>query len=218
MSKSNIFFNVDTQQDFFNDEGLDIPNNESILKNLSILSEYVKTNNLKTIHSIRWFKEDSDFFSEMPDYRKTLPKHCLKDTKGARFINETAPFNYFLVNWEDDNLSFPEIHRNSNIVVTKKTQSLFEGNSFSEALINNLGVPFMERPTFYLYGVDVGKTALELLMRGYTVYIVNDANINVNGQPFKKEDIIAQVMGPDSDVAPKEVLELKTILTKELID
>ena len=56
MSKSNIFFNVDTQQDFFNDEGLDIPNNESILKNLSILSEYVKTNNLKTIHSIRWFK------------------------------------------------------------------------------------------------------------------------------------------------------------------
>ena len=51
MSNSNIFFNVDTQQDFFNREGVDIPNNESILENLSLISEFLKKHNLKTIHS-----------------------------------------------------------------------------------------------------------------------------------------------------------------------
>ncbi len=217
MSNSNIFFNVDTQQDFFNREGVDIPNNESILENLSLISEFLKKQNLKTIHSIRWFNLDSDFFSEMPDYKKKFPKHCIKDSKGARFIGQTAPIDYFLMNWEDNNVMFPEIHNNTNIVVTKKHPNLFEGNSFSEALINNLGVPFMERPTFYLFGVDVGETALSLLRRGYTVYIVSDANIRINGQPFAKENIINSGINPETGTQAKEVVDLKFITTKELI-
>jgi nicotinamidase-related amidase len=213
-----VFFNVDTQQDFFNRDSVDIPNGESILDNLALISQYVSKNNLKTVHSIRWFKEDSEFFSEMPDYREKLPKHCVKDTKGARFIKETAPVNYFLINWEGGNLVFPEIHRNSNIVVTKKTKDFFMGNSFSEALINNLGIPIMQRPVFYLYGVDVGDTALSLLRRGYVVYVVSDANININGQVFKKEDIISAAFNPELNTQVKEVLDLNFITTKELIN
>lgn len=214
---SNIFFNVDTQQDFFSRDCIDIPNGESVLKNLSIVSNFLKEKNIKTIHSIRWFKPDSNFFSELPDYKKSFPKHCLIDTKGARFINETAPTNYFLINWIDGNLIFPEIHNNTNIVVTKKSSSLFEGNTFTEALINNLGVPFMERPSFYLFGVDVGGTALELLRRGYTVNIIEDANININGQPFKKEDIITDKINPETGNQVKETLNLKFITINDVL-
>lgn len=217
MSNTKIFFNVDTQQDFFNIEGIDIPNNESILNNLLLISDYLKKNNLKTIHSIRWFNSESDFFSEMPDYKKKLPKHCIKDTKGARFISQTAPQDYFLMNWEDSNIMFPEIHNNTNIVVTKKHPNFFEGNSFSEALINNLGVPFMERPTFYLFGIEIDDTALSLLRRGYTVYIISDANIKLNGQTFKKENIINSGVDPETGTQAKEVVDLKFITTKELI-
>lgn len=215
--ESKIFFNVDTQQDFFDRDGIDIPNNESILENLTKIINHTKNRNIKTIHTVRWFNLDSNFFSEMPDYNKKLPKHCVKDTKGARFINQTAPMDYFLMNWEDNNIVFPEIHNNRNVVVTKKTPDLFEGNTFSEALINNLGVPLMERPTFYLFGVQIGETALSLLRRGYVVYIVSDANINLNGQPFKKEDIISGTINPETGNQAKEVIELNFISTNELL-
>jgi nicotinamidase-related amidase len=218
MENTKIFFNIDTQQDFFDRDSLDIPNGESILNNLKSVSEYLKSEKIKTIHTIRWFTEDSNFFSEMPDYTTKLPKHCIKDSKGARFINQTAPIGYFLMDWVGGNLVFPEIHRNLNIVVTKKSPNIFEGNSFSEALINNLGIPIMQRPSFYLYGVSVGDTALSLLRRGYSVTIISDANINLDGQLFKKEDIIENAINPETGKQANETLPLNFITTKELID
>lgn len=213
-----VFFCVDSQQDFFKEGLIDIPNNESILSNLDLLTQVAKTNGVKTVSSIRWFKEDSPFFSEIPDYREKLPKHCVKDTKGARFINQTAPEDFYLLNWESPNgLAFQHIHSNRNIVVTKKVDELFEGNSFFESIIHNLGVPFMERPTFVVYGVEIGKTVLGLLKRGYTVSVVDDANININGQPFKKEDVIKSQVSPDADIKPKEVIDLNFIRTKDFL-
>jgi nicotinamidase-related amidase len=218
MCASFVFFNVDTQQDFFKDGLVDIPMSETILENLERITKVASEKGIKTVSSIRWFKEDSNFFSELPNYNDTYPKHCLKDTKGARFINQTAPDQFYLLNWESPNgLAFQHIHSNRNIVITKKVPELFEGNSFFESIIHNLGVPFMERPTFVVYGVDIGKTVLGLLKRGYTVLVVSDANVNLNGQPFKKEDIIPKVGSPDADIKPKEVLELNYITTKELI-
>tara|TARA_R100001509_G_scaffold138480_2_gene92674 strand:+ start:1778 stop:2443 length:666 start_codon:yes stop_codon:yes gene_type:complete len=218
MTNNQIFFNIDTQQDFFDRECVDIPNGESVLENLKSISNYLRDNQIKTIHTIRWFIEDSEFFSEMPDYKTKFPKHCIKDTKGSRFISQTAPIGYFLINWEGGDLVFPEIHRNTNIVVTKKNTDLFGGNSFSEALINNLGIPMMQRPSFYLYGVSVGSTALSLLRRGYSVTVISDANINLDGQVFKKEDIINSTINPETGKQVNEVLPLNFITTKELID
>lgn len=212
-----VVFNIDTQQDFFEGGLVDIPNHESILSNLEKISKVCKDNGTKVISTIRWFKDDSEFFSEMPDYRETFPKHCIKDTKGARFINQTAPDRYFLLNWEGGNLNFPEIHKNNNVVVTKKSLDVFEGNQYFDAIIHNLGVPFMERPHYIVYGVEVGPTVLGLLRRGYEVTVVSDANINTNGQPFKKEDIITQQTSPDADIKPKEVLALNFITTENLV-
>ena len=217
MNNNFVFFNVDSQQDFFTGGSVNIPNNESILKNLDLVSKAAEKNNIKTISTIRWYNTDSEFFSEMPDYRVTFPIHCIKDSKGARFITETAPTRYFLMNWEDPNgLLFPEIQKNRNIVVTKKVEDVFEGNSYFESLTHNLGIPFMARPHFVVYGVEIGKTVFGLLKRGYEVSIISDANINTNGQPFKKEDIIAKQPTHD-DVTPKESIDLNYLTTRELI-
>ena len=101
--------------------------------------------------------------------------------------------------------------------MTKKSLDVFEGNQYFDAIIHNLGVPFMERPHYIVYGVEVGPTVLGLLRRGYEVTVVSDANINTNGQPFKKEDIITQQVSPDADIKPKEVLALNFITTEKLV-
>jgi len=217
MSNNFVFFCVDTQQDLFSGGNVNIPNNESIIPNLQAITDAAEKNNIKTISTIRWFSDDSDIFSEMPDYRETFPKHCIIDTKGARFIDAVAPKRYFLMNWANPNgLAFPEIHKNRCIVVTKKVMDVFEGNSYFEALTHNLGIPFMARPHFVVYGVDIGTTVLGLLRRGYTVSVISDANINSNGQTFNKEDIIAK-QPTHEDIVPKEVLDLNYITTLELI-
>jgi nicotinamidase-related amidase len=212
-----VFFNIDTQQDFFDVNCVDIPNGESIIDNLEKITNFTKEKNIKVVSTIRWFKEDSNFFSETPDYRENFPIHCVKDTKGARFINQTSPDKYFLLNWDGGNLVFPEIHNNRNIVVTKKEISVFEGNPYFESVVHNLGIPFMARPNFVLYGVDVGKTALGLLRRGYSVSVVVDANIDINGQKFKKENIIAEQTSGDTDIKPKELLDLNFVKTEDIL-
>lgn len=212
-----VFFNVDTQQDFFDPNMIDIPSGESIHTNLEKITKLSQEKNIKVVSSIGWFDEDSKFFSEMPDYQKTFPPHCIKNTKGARFINQTAPKRYFLLDWEEGNLVLPEIHNNQHIVITKKEKDIFKGNTYFESIVHNLGVPFMARPNFVLYGVDVGPTALGLLRRGYSVSIVIDANINVDGQKFKKENIIVKQTNGDTDVKPKEILDLNFITTEDIL-
>lgn len=213
-----IVFKIDLQQDFFTNGSVDIPNNESILEKVKLLSDFCEKSGVKTINTIRWFKSDSDFFSEMPDYTKTYPVHCVKDTKGARFINEAAPSQYFLLNWDGGNLIFPEIHSNNNIVVTKKQIDVFDGNPYFESLIHNLGVPMMERPHYIVYGIDVGKTVLGLLRRGYKVSVIKDVTINSNGQFFKKEDIITPKASPDPDIKPKENVDLDFITSSDFFN
>lgn len=213
-----VFFNVDTQQDFFNRESVDIPNGDSIFNNLELITKTAEQKNIKVINSLRWFKSDSSFFSTVPDYKLTFPTHCIKDTKGARFIDQTSPSKYFLLNWDGGNLVFPEIHKNRDIVITKKEINVFEGNPYFQSVIHNLGIPFMARPNFILYGVDVGLTALGLLRLGYSVSVVTDANLNVDGQKFQKENIIPEQSGGDFDIKPKEILELNFITTQDILN
>ena len=48
--------------------------------------------------------------------------------------------------------------------------------------------------------------------------VISDANINLDGQVFKKEDIINSTINPETGKQVNEVLPLSFITTKELID
>lgn len=215
-----IFFNVNTQRDFFNGT-YNIPSIENITNNLNDITQYAKINNVKVISTVGWYPPNAKHLSDSPNYRDTFPKHCIMNTEGAKFLKETSPENYFLMDWNSQSgLQFHELHNNNNIVVTKKTRDFFEGNTYSESLIHNLGIPIMQRPIFLIYGVDIGPTVLGLLKRGYSVKVVNDANRNLNGMPFKKSDIIDekqnpypdQIVGPLVDETPLQFLSTKTLL------
>tara|TARA_B100001287_G_C22523230_1_gene453745 strand:- start:49 stop:723 length:675 start_codon:yes stop_codon:yes gene_type:complete len=215
-----IFFNVNTQRDFF-EGSYKIPSAEHILNNLSDLTQYAKINNVKVVSTVGWYTSEAEHLSDTPDYNKTFPKHCLMNTEGAKFLRETSPESYFLMDWNSpQGIQFHDLHENNNVVVTKKTRDFFEGNTYSESLIHNLGIPIMQRPTFLVYGVDIGPTVLGLLRRGYSVKVVEDANRNFNGIPFRKDDVIDKKQSPYLEQQSVNVVDetpLQFITTKNVI-
>tara|TARA_R110000822_G_scaffold239237_3_gene369076 strand:- start:400 stop:1086 length:687 start_codon:yes stop_codon:yes gene_type:complete len=216
-----IFFNINTQRDFFEGGTYKIPSVEHILTNLNDITQYAKMRGAKVVSTVGWYHPNSKFLSDTPNYNKTYPKHCIMNTEGAKFLKETSPESYFLMDWNSpQGIQFHELHENNNVVVTKKSRDFFEGNTYSESLVHNLGIPIMQRPIFLVYGIDIGPTVLGLLKRGYSVKVIDDANRNLNGMPFKKSDVIDEKQNPypDEFVAPLvDETPLTFISTKEVL-
>jgi nicotinamidase/pyrazinamidase len=178
-----VFWCVDTQADFMNEDGkLPVPNAESIKPNLKTLTDFARTNNIKVISTMDWHFEDSKELSKEPDFVETFPPHCMANTEGARFIDETSPDRgtTMVVDWSSQKgMNFHDIHRFRNIIIRKDAFDVFEGNQLTEAIVNNLGIPFLDRPIFIVYGVSTNicvKSAVEgITKRGYMVKVVTDA-------------------------------------------
>lgn len=178
-----VFWNVDTQVDFIDKEGkLPVPNAETIKPNLKKLTDFARTYNIKVVNTMDWHFKDSKELSDDPDFQETFPPHCMANTEGVRFIPETSPDKgtTMLIDWsEQKGMNFHEIHKHRNIIIRKDAFDVFEGNNLTEAIVNNLGIPFLDRPTFIVYGVATNvcvKAAVEgLTKRGYSVKVVTDA-------------------------------------------
>jgi nicotinamidase-related amidase len=216
----NIFWCVNTQKDFFKKGKYNIPSSENILNNLNDLTQLIKLKNIKTINMLGWYPLDSNFLSKTPDYIKTYPIHCTTDSEGARFIEETTPLSYYLVDWNtSEGVNFMEINNNSNLVITNKNIDPFNNsNSFTETVLHNLGTSMNKRPEFVVYGINIKNTVLGLLKRGYRVTIVSDANREFNGLPLTKEEVSPTIDNPLEDgFRVKENLDLSFTTTKELL-
>lgn len=194
LSKS-VFVNVDTQVDFIEPEGkLPVPNAETIKPNLKKLTEFAKQNNIKVVNTMDWHFKDSKELSDTPDYVETFPPHCMANTEGVRFIEETSPDagTTMVVDWaEQKGMNFHDIHRFRNIIIRKDAFDVFEGNNLTTAIVNNLGIPFLDRPTFIVYGVAgdicVSFAVDGLMKRGYDVVLVYDAIKSLNQSNFDKK-------------------------------
>jgi nicotinamidase/pyrazinamidase len=202
-----VFWNTDTQYDFIDKDGkLSVENAESIKPNLKKLTDFARVNNIKVVNTMDWHFKDSKELSDDPDFVKTFPPHCMANTEGARFIDETSPDRgtTMLVDWsEQKGMNFHDIHKSRNIIIRKDAFDVFEGNNLTEAIVNNLGIPFLDRPTFIVYGVATNvcvKAAVEgLTKRGYSVKVVTDA---IKGLPTLPD--------PTSDWSNNEMIELVT--------
>ncbi|MDH3879071.1 MAG: isochorismatase family protein, partial [Desulfobacterales bacterium] len=109
-----------------------------------------------------------------------------------------------LVDWsEQKGMNFHDIHKSRNIIIRKDAFDVFEGNNLTEAIVNNLGIPFLDRPIFIVYGVATNvcvKAAVEgITKRGYSVKVVTDA---IKGLPTLPD--------PIQDWSHNEVIELVT--------
>ena len=194
-----VFICVDTQKDYT--DKYQIPNIEIILPKLKSLTEAAKSYGVRVVTTRGWYKPTDVHMSIEPDYENTYPKHCIMGTAGASFLEETKPEQPLVIDWANTTLNFPSIHQSRNIVISKSDFLIeknfkkdfadpFDGNEYFESIMHNLGITIMERPTYIIYGVNVGPTALGLMKRGYDVYVVNDANVNFNGMPLTKDDIL----------------------------
>lgn len=202
-----VFWNVDTQVDFTNEDGkFYLSNFKAIKNNLKKLTEFAKQQNIKVVNTMAWYDNKCKDISDSPDYLKTFPKHCMMNTEGVKFIDETSPDkdNTMLVDWtQQKGMNFHDIHRFRNIIIRKNLIDVFEGNSLTDAIVNNLGIPFLDRPTFIVYGIPTNtsvKSSVEgLTRRGYNVKVVMDA---VTGLP--------NVQNPMDEWGENEMIELVT--------
>jgi nicotinamidase-related amidase len=88
--KNRIFYDIDTQNDFMNENGaLYVPDAESIKPNLRKLIDYARKNGTKIVGSVDAHSEnDSEF--------KFFPPHCVVGTKGQeKFYKEIEGERYF---------------------------------------------------------------------------------------------------------------------------
>jgi nicotinamidase-related amidase len=185
-----IFWNVNTQEDFFSESPMKISNSESIRPKLRALTEFAKDKKIKVINVVSWNDPKAKWISTTPDYTKTFPPHCIANTNGTNFINETLVDNdHFVIKADAPYIVFPEIHKHRNIILFKTEMNLIEGNKFADSVLNNLGTVLMQRPDYVLYGIGAGLLAKELARRGYQVLVVVDATIEFTNLPINYEEI-----------------------------
>ena len=185
-----IFWNVNTQEDFFNDGPMKVPSSDSIRPKLKALTNFAKEKKIKVVSVISWNDPKAKWISTTPDYKNTFPEHCIANSTGTNFIQETlVDGDYFLIKNDAPYIVFPEIHKHRNIILFKNNMSMIEGNKFADSVLNNLGTVMMQRPDYVLYGIGAGLIAKDLAKRGYDVKVVTDATIEFNGLPINYEEI-----------------------------
>jgi nicotinamidase/pyrazinamidase len=167
-----------------------VPNSESIRPKLRALTEFAKDKKIKVVSVLSWNDPKAKWISTTPDYTNTFPEHCIANSTGTNFIQETlVDGDYFLIKNDAPYIVFPEIHKHRNIILFKNNMSMIEGNKFADSVLNNLGTVMMQRPDYVLYGIGAGLIAKDLAKRGYDVKIVTDATIEFNGLPINYEEI-----------------------------
>lgn len=190
-----IFWNVNTQLDYFDGGALKINNADSMRPKLRALTEFAKNKKIKVVNVVSWNDPKSKWFSTTPDYSTTFPPHCIMDSGGTNFIPETlVDGDYFLVKWDAPYIVFPEIHKHRNLIIFKNAINMIEGNKFTDSVLNNLGTVLMDRPSYVVYGIGAGLVAKDLTRRGYSVKLITDATIEFEGLPVNYEEIGVELM------------------------
>jgi nicotinamidase/pyrazinamidase len=91
MKQDSIFWDVDTQHDFMDADGkLYVPDAESIKPNLRRLTEYARERGIRIVASADDHVAGHRELSATPDFHETFPEHCMRGTRGAEKIEETA--------------------------------------------------------------------------------------------------------------------------------
>lgn len=179
MSSSNIiFWNVDTQFDFVSPEGkLYVPGAELLKSNWKKLTLLAKNHSITVVNTADWHYPESAELSEKPDYINTFPQHCMANTTGAEFIEETNPDNSFVLDWDCEK-GFEKQQKNDagtlNYTIKKDAFDVFRGNRFTGELLKKISPQ-----TVIVYGVTtnvcVNDAVVGLAARVPKVLVVEDA-------------------------------------------
>lgn len=173
-----FFCNVDTQNDFVEIDGkLSVPEAEEIRPILARLTAFARENNILVLNTCDYHNEKSEELSDEPDFIKTFPPHCMENTRGAEYIEETMPDNPFTFDW-NQKYTHEEISKavknHRNIVIRKDLFDVFAGNQNTENIVSTI-----PQKKVFVYGlttnVCVDYAILGFAERGYEVSVIEDA-------------------------------------------
>lgn len=181
-----VLFNIDTQFDFIDPEGkLYVDGSEKIKPILANITEFGEQNKIRVINTMDWHYEDSEELSDTPDFAETFPPHCMADSKGVEFIDETNPDDPYIIDWSI-NLGLKHLPPVRNIVIRKDKFDVFEGNPNTNRIVEILKKDGID--TVVIYGVTsdicVSFAINGLLERGLKVILVKDATNPLNKESF----------------------------------
>lgn len=189
-----IFWNVDTQVDFVSPNGkLYAPGAELLKPNWEKLTQLAGINLITVVNTADWHYSNSAELSSNPDFIKTFPQHCMANTAGAEYIEETNPENPMIIDWETEtsiNNELVESKKYRNYIIRKDAFDVFKGNPYTEQLLN-----LLSPETVIVYGVTtnvcVNDAVIGLAKRGKKVIVVENAikelpNIPLPFETWKK--------------------------------
>lgn len=180
MKKAILF--VDIQKDFMLPNGkLYIQGAETIIPALKELFGiyYYKIQKegdiLCGIWTADWHEETSKEISNTPDFKTTFPVHCVKNTDGAKILEEASPMILKIIDYNKPYKEFSETFKSVySFLIYKDAFDVFEGNPNTEEFFEKL-----EIEEFTVCGVAsnvcVDFAVMGLLKRGYKVNVVTNA-------------------------------------------
>lgn len=192
MNNQQIFYDVDTQNDFMNKDGaLYVPDAELIKPNLKLLTDYAAKNNIQVLASVdnhygtEVFKDSE---GELARWGGPFPDHCMNGTLGQRKIAETDP------------------SLTNAVLIEKQSYDVFT-NPAIEPMLQAMDV---KKAVVYGVATDfcVKAAVLGMQNRGIQCYVVVDAIKGVF--PDKTKSALEEMMNARAMlVTTKQVLEAK---------
>ncbi len=183
LNKDNtVFFNVDTQKDFMNEDGsLYVQGAEGIKPILRKLTNFAKENDIKVINTADWHYDDSKELSDDPDFINTFPPHCMSNTEGVWYIDETTPVDgvNITLRWDaeyTDKFIQESVARLREIIITKDKFDVFSGSPHADKITDALKTEGYTDVIVYgvATNVCVDCAVVGLLERGFNVSVIED--------------------------------------------
>ncbi|MCZ4694401.1 cysteine hydrolase [Ancylomarina euxinus] len=205
IKKELLFWNVDTQFDFMSESGkLYVPGSEEILPALKCLTSLAKENHIQVVNTADHHFPDAKELSDTPDFVNTFPPHCMADSPGANYMDETRPEAPEVIQWDKvySNDELKKLISFRNLVVLKDVFDVFEGNPNTQKLVK-----FLSPQKVFVYGVTtnvcVDCAVCGLAEQNIHVFVIEDAikelpNIPL---PFKKWDALGVKRIKYADIA-----------------
>jgi nicotinamidase/pyrazinamidase len=183
VSRSVIFWDVDTQADFMLPGGkLYVPGAEKIIPNLKRLAGEARLGHVFIVGDACVHAPDDPEF-------KQFPPHCVRGTPGAKIIPETlADRVCFLPN--QAGAAVPaDLSNYQQVILEKQTLDVFD-NPHTETVLDRLAKFTNADAEIFVFGVVteycVRLAAKGLLARGRRVALVSDAIETLNPEEGRK--------------------------------
>jgi len=198
-SKSVVFWEVDTQEDFMLPGGaLYVPGAEKTLPNLKRLVDAARKNQVLLVSSACHHAPDDPEF-------ETFPSHCIRNTPGARIVPEGLAAKFLRVPNDSPFEWPPNLGSMQQIIFEKQQLDVFT-NPQTSVLVNRLG-----DVRYVIFGVVteycVNLAAKGLLQRGRRVSLVKDAIETL--APKAGNEMLAELTSLGADlISTEEALSL----------